>query len=1258
MIKIDNQIRFLGFILVLFLITFQSSFAADAGTNYNEAKEYVEDVKTINPNLPEVENQKWVVWNLLSRLFDSNGQIWNLFIKALWTRWDTAVLRWSGWTTGQLVSGSIFDTWTNVSIWGTPLSNRKLSVYGDINFSWNLYRDGVLVDFAGKFVDGTNINNAVYTWWNVGIGKQPTQALDVSGNIASSGYASIDYLKFNNNEPGNLNSDGDVWFDSSRGIIINRSQQVWQENWNGTYTVLDTSNISWLNGVTISNTAAWISWIESINFWLSNVSWSVLADSSITSSKIQNGSITSANIANNTITESDISDSFVARDSSLLDWLDSTIFARKDTTNTFLEALTISNANYNAHLNLIRSGETWNITPSTDGSLNFLHPSGWSDNRLEVPGLDSSARITVWGTNVFLYWDSWDNIQDDTIDSSEIQNGTITSTDIANNTITEADISDSFVARDSNLLDGYDSSENSVWSTIAVRNSSWDINARLFRSEYDSTNGNIGYIMTQVDTDNNNFIRPSTPAQFRSAITDGFYVGKTGNETISWNKTFSDTITATNWVGFSWEAGVNSITHNDWWWNVQIRFWHDFTSSDERFIHDGTAFYIWWGLDSSNGQLEMKVATNGWAWNDQAITWWPTFSIWQSDITWWWASILTSSSSINGSQITDNTIDSSELNNSAVFTVWGIRTYHDNNEPWTDTQFWRSSSQYMTLHGWSGWNYLSSISSDTNQKNFAIKVYRWATMNQFIFDGSNGMFTAASISWNGASITNISWDNIQDGTIDGSEIQNGTITSTDIANDTITETDISNGFVARNSNLLDWYNTSTSGAANSVVVSNGSADIFARLFRSSYAWQTSVSQSADIAFRNNDSNDNYIRFTNRTGLLGYIGKVNDSDTLDGIDSWSFLRSDANEYYTGWKLIVQRDSTNTINTSWDTSQFQIRQSNSSGDSYATFHIAWKYAANFGLDGTTNDFAVWGWSLGTNSYRVLHEWNLWSVTIPGDSIQNGTIDSSEIQDNTITGADIAANSINGSELNSNAVTSWHIVNGTITGTDIATNTITESDIADNFVARNSSQLWGRILAEWSAASTVVSRDGAGDINARLFRSEYDSTNGNVWYIMTQVDTASNNYIRPTTKAQFRAAVTDGAYINIWSSWDQIQDNTIDSSEIQNGTIWRIDLATDARTRCTTVRWSEWMELPSWLRPGSGRYMIHVGSVSQRCQELWYDFWTPRTSFINWCQYSNWSMAAWAENATWSAPVKAWRSIPCDYRMAVAEAVCCHQ
>jgi hypothetical protein len=64
-------------------------------------------------------------------------------------------------------------------------------------------------------------------------------------------------------------------------------------------------------------------------------------------------------------------------------------------------------------------------------------------------------------------------------------------------------------------------------------------------------------------------------------------------------------------------------------------------------------------------------------------------------------------------------------------------------------------------------------------------------------------------------------------------------------------------------------------------------------------------------------------------------------------------------------------------------------------------------------------------------------------------------------------------------------------------------------------------------------VAVRNASGDINARLFRSEFDSTNPTVGYIMTQIDTVSNNYVRPTTPAQFRSAVTDGTYINIGSS-----------------------------------------------------------------------------------------------------------------------------
>ena len=62
----------------------------------------------------------------------------------------------------------------------------------------------------------------------------------------------------------------------------------------------------------------------------------------------------------------------------------------------------------------------------------------------------------------------------------------------------------------------------------------------------------------------------------------------------------------------------------------------------------------------------------------------------------------------------------------------------------------------------------------------------------------------------------------------------------------------------------------------------------------------------------------------------------------------------------------------------------------------------------------------------------------------------------------------------------------------------------------------------IATSSTANAVVRRDASGDINARLFRSEYDSTNASCNYFMTQVDTSSNNYMRPSTPAQVRTAL----------------------------------------------------------------------------------------------------------------------------------------
>jgi hypothetical protein len=60
--------------------------------------------------------------------------------------------------------------------------------------------------------------------------------------------------------------------------------------------------------------------------------------------------------------------------------------------------------------------------------------------------------------------------------------------------------------------------------------------------------------------------------------------------------------------------------------------------------------------------------------------------------------------------------------------------------------------------------------------------------------------------------------------------------------------------------------------------------------------------------------------------------------------------------------------------------------------------------------------------------------------------------------------------------------------------------------------------------ATASQNAQRDTSGDIHARLFRSEYDTTNvtENVNLIMTQIDSASNNFLRPTTRRQLMEAL----------------------------------------------------------------------------------------------------------------------------------------
>lgn len=76
---------------------------------------------------------------------------------------------------------------------------------------------------------------------------------------------------------------------------------------------------------------------------------------------------------------------------------------------------------------------------------------------------------------------------------------------------------------------------------------------------------------------------------------------------------------------------------------------------------------------------------------------------------------------------------------------------------------------------------------------------------------------------------------------------------------------------AADSDLLDGYHGSAAATANTYGLRDSAGDITARLFRSTYAEQTTApAATADIAFRNSTT-DNYIRFMDKTAFIAYLG---------------------------------------------------------------------------------------------------------------------------------------------------------------------------------------------------------------------------------------------------------------------------------------------------------------------------------------------------------------------------------------------------
>ena len=97
-----------------------------------------------------------------------------------------------------------------------------------------------------------------------------------------------------------------------------------------------------------------------------------------------------------------------------------------------------------------------------------------------------------------------------------------------------------------------------------------------------------------------------------------------------------------------------------------------------------------------------------------------------------------------------------------------------------------------------------------------------------------------------------------------------------------------------------------------------------------------------------------------------------ADTLDGIDSSQFLRSDAGDTASG-RISFTANNDVLESASGSLGSIEIYQNNAGADAFMAFHVAGDFAAYFGLKGDINDFAVGGWSMGATYYRIWHQGN---------------------------------------------------------------------------------------------------------------------------------------------------------------------------------------------------------------------------------------------------------------------------------------------
>ncbi len=147
--------------------------------------------------------------------------------------------------------------------------------------SYKIYMSAVSDATWGGNLDGTSDYN-MYFRMNGGTNRgfvfrnntTNVAQIDANGTLWMTGSGQInnpDRILLKNKEPDNLGADGELAFDSSRGLILYRTQTIGDESGAGGYTVLDTSNIAAGPGITLTNTASTITGTQAITIGTANV---------------------------------------------------------------------------------------------------------------------------------------------------------------------------------------------------------------------------------------------------------------------------------------------------------------------------------------------------------------------------------------------------------------------------------------------------------------------------------------------------------------------------------------------------------------------------------------------------------------------------------------------------------------------------------------------------------------------------------------------------------------------------------------------------------------------------------------------------------------------------------------------------------------------------------------------------------------------------------------------------------------------------